>query len=131
MALVFVNGGEDLALKALLNHTAGQNLVLRLYRNDQTPVDTHTSSDYTEANFTGYAAVTLTGSSWSVSGGVSSYAQQSFTSSAGSQNQDVYGYYMTQTSSGLLVYAERFTNGPYNIADNGDVIRVTPQILAD
>jgi len=43
----------------------------------------------------------------------------------------VYGYYLTQTSSGLLVYAERFTNGPYNIADNGDVIRVTPQILAD
>jgi len=131
MALVFVNGGEDLALKALLNHTAGQNLVLRLFRNDQTPVDTHTASDYTEANFTGYANVTLTGSSWSVSGGLASYAQQAFTSSAGSQNQNVYGYYMTQTSSGLLVYAERFTNGPYNIADNGDVIRVTPTINAD
>jgi hypothetical protein len=29
------------------------------------------------------------------------------------------------------VYAERFTDGPYNIANNGDNIKVTPTISAE
>ena len=53
-----------------------------------------------------------------------------FTSSAGSQNQPVYGYYLTQTTSGKLMYVERFTDAPYTIVNNGDVIKVTPTISA-
>lgn len=134
MSLVLVNQGEDLALKALVNHTAPQNLVLRLYKSNTTPAETDTEASYTEADFTGYSAANLTGSSWSTSGTAptqAAYAQQSFTSSAGSQNQDVYGYYVTQTTSGKLLWAERFSNAPFNIANNGDVIKVTPQITMD
>lgn len=134
MALLVPNTGEVIALKALLNHTAPQNLVLRLYKNDTTPAESDTDATYTEADFTGYASITLTGGSWVVTPGAptsAAYAQQSFTSSAGSQNQAVYGYYLTQLASGTLVYAERFSDGPYTIVNNGDAIKIVPTISCD
>jgi len=131
MALLLPNQGEGIALEALINKTAPQNLVLRLYKSNTTPGETDTEATYTEADFTGYSALTLTGGSWTTGTGTVSYAQQTFTSSAGSQNQDVYGYYLTQVTSGKLVWVERFSDGPYNIVNNGDEIKVTPTISAD
>lgn len=134
MTLLVVNQGEAIALEALVNKTAPQNLVLRLFKNNKTPTETDTEADYTEADFTGYAAATLTGASWTSTPGAPSevsYAQQTFTSSAGSQSQPVYGYYLTQAISGKLVLAERFTDGPYTIVNNGDQIKVTPKITGD
>lgn len=131
MALVLVDQAENIAVEALVNKTAPQNLILRLFKSNTTPAETDTEATYTEADFTGYSAITLTGASWGAgSGGTTSYAQQSFTSSAGSQNQAVYGYYLTQVTSGKLVWSERFTDGPYTIVNNGDVIKVTPTITA-
>ena len=131
MALLLPNQGEGIALEALVNKTAPQNLVLRLYKSNTTPGETDTEATYTEADFTGYSALTLTGGSWTTGTGTVSYAQQTFTSSAGSQNQNVYGYYLTQATSGKLVWAERFSDGPCNIVNNGDEIKVTPTISAD
>jgi hypothetical protein len=131
MTLRIPNAAEVIALKALLNHTAGQNQVLRLYTNDKTPAESDVAGDYTEATFSGYATKALTGSSWNFTEGnpsVADYAQQTFTSNAGSQNQNVYGYYITQSVSGALIWAERFTDGPYNVNNNGDEVRVTPRM---
>lgn len=129
MALVFPDTGENIVLEALVNKTAPQNLVLRLYTSNTTPAESDTAGTYTEASGNGYSAITLTGSSWNAaSGGSISYAQQTFTFSGALGN--VYGYYLTQASSGTLVYAERFTDGPYNIANNGDQIKITPTITA-
>lgn len=134
MALLVPNQGEEIALAALLNKTAPQELDLCLYQNDKTPAETDTESDYTEADFTGYSAIQLTAANWTITPGApteAAYAQQTFTSSAGEQNQDVYGYYLKQRTSGKLVYAERFSDGPYNIVNDGDAIKVTPKITAD
>jgi hypothetical protein len=132
MALLVPITGENIALEALVNKTAPQNLVLRLFSSNTTPADSDTAATYTEATFTGYSAITLTGASWgAASNGTIAYAQQTFTSTADAQNQNIYGYYVTQTTSGVLVYAERFTDGPYNIANNGDNIKVTPNISAE
>lgn len=132
MALLFPNGGEDIALAALVNKTAPQNLVLRLYQNNITPGETDTAGTYTEATFTGYSAITLTGATWTSTPGVNiSYPQQTFTSSANQATQNIYGYYLTQVSSGLLVYAERFSDAPNPITNNNDQILVTPTISAD
>lgn len=131
MTLVFPNVGEEIALKALVNHTAPQNLVLRLFKNDKTPAEGDVAGDYTEADFTGYSAVTLAGGSWSYAAGnpgVISYAQQTFQSSADQSMQNIYGYYLTQVTSGILVAAERFASGPYPIKKNGDYIKPTPRI---
>ena len=134
MALVLSNQGEQLALEAFLNKTAGQDLSLRLFQNNYTPVEASIETDFTVATFTGYSSVTLTGASWTVTPGAptsASYAQQTFTSTAGAQNQSIYGYYLIQTTSGKYVWGERFTDGPYVIVNNGDQIKVTPVITAD
>jgi hypothetical protein len=134
MALVLPDQGEGIALEALVGKTAGQNLILKLFKSNTTPGETDTESTYTEANFTGYTNLTLTASSWVTTTGAPSsmaYPQVTFTSTAGSQNQPVYGYYLVQVSSGKLVWAERFTDGPYTIVNLNDAIKVTPIITCD
>jgi hypothetical protein len=132
MALVVPNQGEQIALEALVGKTAGQNLVLRLFTNDITPGETNTESTYTEASGNGYAAITLTAASWTVTPGaptLAAYAEQIFTFTGALGN--VYGYYFTQVNSAKLVWAERFTGAPFNIANNGDQIKITPQITLE
>lgn len=134
MALLVPNNGEGDGLKAFLNHTAATDPILRIFTNNITPAETDVAATYTEATFTGYSAITLTGSSWSIVEGApseGSYAQQTFTSTAGAQNQSCYGYFVTRTTSGRIAWAERFSDGPYTIVNNGDNIKVTPKITMD
>lgn len=136
MALCVPDQAEQTMLSLVINKTdvyTQQNLKLKLYKahsggNTTDPDDTATEASFTVADFTGYADITLTGNSWSISGNEASYAQQTFTSTAGSQNQSIYGYYMVQTTSGKIMWAERFSDGPYVIVNNGDLIKVTPKI---
>lgn len=130
MAINVPDVGENLALEMIVNKTAPQNLVLKLYSNNITPSDTDTAGTYTECTFTGYAAITLTGASWgAASGGSIAYAQQTFTcSGAGSEN--CYGYFVVQSSSGTLLYSERGTGVPFVITTIGDNVKITPTITA-
>lgn len=128
MTLVLVNGGEVIVVDATTTKTAGQNLILGLYKSNTTLAEATVVADLTAANFTGYSATTLTAASWTTTPGAptnTTYPQVTFTSSAGSQSQAVYGYYLTQVTSGLLVWAETFSDGPYTITNNGDTIKVT------
>lgn len=134
MTLLVPNNGEGDALSYIVNKGTPENLVLRLFKSNTTPGETDTAGTYTEADFTGYAAITLTGASWVVTEGApgsAAYAQQTFTSSAGAQSQSVYGYYLTRASSGRIAWAERFADGPYTIVNNGDQIKITPTITLD
>jgi hypothetical protein len=134
MTLLVPNNGEGDSLSYFVNKSAPQDLVLCLYSNNITPAETDTTATYTEAAFTGYAAITLTGASWTVTEGAPSqaaYAQQTFTSTAGSQSVSCYGYLLKRATSGRIALAERFTDGPYTIVNNGDQIKVTPQITQD
>lgn len=133
MAFVQCNNGEGDSLKAIVAHTAAENLVLRLFKTSVTPAETDTAVTYTEADFTGYAAATLTGASWTITEGAPSdaaYAQQSFTSSADQTAQTIYGAYMTRATSGRLAFAEDFTAGRV-VENNGDIVKVTPTITLD
>ena len=116
-----------------MNRAAPENLVLRLYTSNTTPAEADTAGTYTEATGFGYAALTLTGASWGApsEGAPSSiaYAQQTFTFTGALGN--VYGYYLTRATSGRIAYSERFSDGPYNIANNGDQIKITPTITCD
>ncbi len=126
MALVQPNQAETLMLENFVNKTPPEDLVLRLYVNNITPGETDTVATYTEAGGYGYSAANLTASSWSVVEGDPSTADYpevtfSFTSAAG----DIYGYYVTETTSGKLKWAERFSDGPYNIKYPGEKINIT------
>lgn len=132
MSLKVVDGGESLALQYLVNKASPQNLVLCLYTNNHTPAEADVIGDYTEASGDGYAEITLTGASWSVSGTAPTkiaYAAQTFTFTGALGN--VYGYFLKRASGGELVLAELFSDGPYDIQNNGDTITITLQITAD
>lgn len=133
MALNFPDVGENLALEMIVNKTAAQNLNLRLFTSNTTPADTDTAGTYTEASFTGYAGITLTGASWgTAASGVITYgSQQTFTCSGTGATQNVYGYYVTQVTSGILLYSERDASAPAPITNSGDALKLTPTIGAN
>jgi hypothetical protein len=54
------------------------------------------------------------------------YAQQTWTFTAGSA-VTVYGYFITDTTTGLLLWAEAFTAAKV-VQNTGDQIIITPQI---
>lgn len=132
MLLVPQNSEAD-SLKYFVNAAVPEDLVLRLFTNNVTPAETDTAANYTEASGSGYAAIALLGASWAapVEGLPSSiaYPQQTFlfTGALGA----VYGYFMTRAISARIALAERFTDGPYTVANAGDAIKLTPRLTAD
>ena len=133
MALNVPDVGENIALEALVNKTAGQNLLLKLYSSNTTPADTDIAATYTEATFPGYAAITLTGATWNAAaaGTIAYSAQQTFTRSSTGATENIYGYYCVQSVSGILVYSERDGAAPFAVTNNGDAIKITPTISAN
>lgn len=133
MPLNFPDVGENLVLEMITNKTAPQNLNLRLFASNTTPADTDTAGSYTEATFPGYGAITLTGASWNsaASGSISYSAQQTFTRSSTGTTENIYGYYVTQVTSGILLYSERDASAPAPMTSAGDAIKLTPTIGAN
>lgn len=132
MALRVPNASEARMLENILNKTAPQNLVLCLYVNDVDTAETDTVATFTEASGSGYANITLTAASWTVSSGAPSeavYPQQVFNFSGALGN--VYGYFVKEATSGLLKWAERFSNGPYLVEGADTPIRITPKITLE
>ena len=122
-------------LGALVAKAAATAPYLNLYTSNTTPAETDTAATYTYASFTGYASIQLsTGASWTTSGSAPTtiaYTQQTFACSATGATQQVYGYNLTTASgSGTLIWAEKFSDGPYPVTNNGDTIKITPQITA-
>jgi len=126
MAVVFTDAAEVIALKNYVNNTAPESLVLRLYSNNRSPSKTDVVGDYTEVTGNGYSATTLNPANFVFSSGdptSAAYPQVTFTFTGAAGN--IYGYYVTRASSGDLQFANRFSNAPINIANNGDEIRIT------
>ena len=128
MSLLAPDCGDLLALEYVLNKAAPDNVVLNLYTSNTTPAKGDTISTYTLCSISGYSAITLTGSSWSVSTTshvtTGSYAAQTFNFSA---SGTVYGYVITNNSGATVLWAELFTSGPFSVV-NGSSITVTPQV---
>jgi hypothetical protein len=130
----------NVAEEAFLDLLTAVGYTLRLYTNDVTAgltasqIEALTAAAFTEATFTGYTAKTLTGGSWTTTQAdpsTATYAQQTFTRTSTGTAQTVYGYYVTRTSDGVLMWFERFT-GPITTTTNGDAIVITPTLtLAD
>lgn len=133
MAGLVPNAGEEIALKNFLNHTPPQDQELRLFVNDYTPVEASVADDFTEMSTQGYAAKELTGSSWTVTPGaptLAEYAEQTWTFDGTGGATTVYGYYIVQATSGVVMLAERFASPP-TIVNNGDQLKLTPTLTGD
>lgn len=114
MALKVPTVGENLMLGWAISSTSvPEDLTLHLYQNDYTPVDGSVDTDFSEANFTNYTSKSLTRSGWNaVAQNSNAKAEiqygtvQSWT--CGATGNTIYGYYITGSTSGTLIWAERF-----------------------
>lgn len=132
MAILVPDAGENLALEMIVNKTAPQDLILKLFQSNTTPAEGDTAATYTEATFSGYVSVTLTGASWgAAAAGSIAFAQQTFTHNGGATLNSIYGYFMVQATSGIILLAERDGAAPFTMQNNGDNIKITPTITAD
>lgn len=133
--VIIVDAGEE----AFLDLVLAVGYTARLYRNNvvsgltEEQIDALAAGAFTEANFAGYAAATLTGGSWTTTQGNPStgvYAQQTFTRSSTGTAQLIYGYYVTLTAGGALRWFEHFP-APISVEFNGDAIQITPRVTLD
>jgi hypothetical protein len=129
MTLTAPTVGETKLLEYLVNKTATTNLVLHLYKNNPTISDATVYADLTEANEAGYAAITLTGASWTITSpgglGTATYAEQTFTFTTAAS---IYGYYMTSTTASQLLWLEKFSGAPFTLPSGGGTIGITPKV---
>ena len=132
MPLILPSASEKTALEFTLGVLTPGNQSLRLFVNDYTPDDTTVLANLTEMSTHGYAAKTLTKTSWVVTAGSTgqpasgAYATQTWTFTAAAA-VSVYGYHVVDVTSGLLVWVERFASAKV-IQNNGDQIIITPTI---
>lgn len=140
--IVVPNTGDILMLKYILNALAqdgnsppsGGERALKLFTNNVNPSKSLELDDLIESTAAGYAAITLTGVSWTFgtsSGGTNSavYEEQVFNFTTG---VTAYGYYVTTTeATPQILFAERFTDGPYPLISSGGQISVTPFLAAN
>jgi hypothetical protein len=132
MAVIFPNGSEQLIAEMIVNKTGAQNLTLRLFTNKYTPTELTTEANLVEASGFGYSSFALTAANWSIVLGnpsTFSYPLHTFTFTGALGN--VYGYFITQTTSGKLFLVERFVDGPYQVASGLDTIDITPLFTLD
>ena len=120
MAIQLTTTGINTMLSSFLG-SEGQ--ILKLYSNDVDPEVSTTVTQFTEFTGDGYSAKTLESTNWSVAAGVATTTPQTweFTGATG----EVYGYYLVGASTGSLIAAEKFSNGPYTVAVSGDKITVS------
>jgi hypothetical protein len=133
MAGKWCDAGENRIAAIIFGATAVESYYMGIYKSPTTePGETAVMADLTEAGTPGsggYARIQLARGSWSTSGSVASYAQQTFLA-AGASWGACYGYFLTTTSAGTagpLMAVEQFSDGPYTIND-GDSIKITPSI---
>jgi hypothetical protein len=133
MALILPAASENNMLNFALGVTVPGNQYLKLYTNNvTTTTDTLVAADFTEMLTLGYSSpgIELTKTSWVVaqSGSVATATQspQTWTFTAGTA-VTVYGYYVTDKTTGLLLWFEAFSTAKV-VQNSGDQIIITPTI---
>ncbi len=97
---------NDTALHAQLVAILASTWRVKLFKNNLTPTGANVATDFTEADFRGYADDAV--GAWTVTGPNGTAGVHSFTADGGIAGpQTIYGYYVVD-SGGALVFSERF-----------------------
>lgn len=130
MASIIPTVGENKLAEFALGVSVPGDQLLKLFVNNVTLADANVAGNFTEMSTLGYAAKTLTKTSWVVSQNASiaegTYATQIWTFSAGTA-VTVYGYILTDSTSGVLLGAETFA-APKVMQFAGDQIIINPKL---
>lgn len=119
MDLIFPDDGLVEQLTRILNG----GIKYHLFTNNVTPDLGDIVSTYTEAAWTGYAAVAQSFSDYAINGvsghnGFAIATPISFSNSSGG-SVNAYGYYVTNTAGTKLLAAARFDSAPVSIPNSG------------
>lgn len=132
MALKVPDVGELLLLNILTANEAESfnTLTMRLYQNNKVPADADVLADYTEADFSGYLAQAFT--NWGAALTTANKAQSQAdsidsTHNGGPTNNNIFGYYVTDSANTKLYWAERDPAAPTVINANGQKFTVVPR----
>jgi hypothetical protein len=130
MALLVPDVGEQEMLGRILNKNTPYDVKLHLYTNNKTPAEGDTAGDYSESSGTGYGAITLANADWSITTttGTTTAEHSQVTFTYTGAEPEIYGYYVTDGNAGTLLWAERFSDGPYAIPSGGGSVKITPKI---
>jgi len=130
---LFNQSGEARLLKHAVYGLHNSYLYFGLYANDFTPSgDSFVIGDFTEVSGAGYSRWSVNVAAWATKTGgdptVFSAADIVYTfSGAPSTGSSVYGY-LVFDSAGNLIGAERFSDGPYTVAQSGDKVTLKPKL---
>lgn len=122
-------------LKSAFGDTTG--LRIHLFKSNYTPVNGSILNDFqapNEADFGGYASILIPNASWSAAGldganrAVTSAPLQTFTQDGGASTNPIYGYYITDPGSTILLWAERDPAAPTTIDASQRVYAVIPKL---
>lgn len=120
MAGVWSDLGVQQALDTIKATSIFLNARIHLYVNNVTPTTSSTLASFTEATFTGYAALALaTIGASGVTAHVASaiVASKTFTITAGTAT--VYGWYVTNAADSIMYWAERDPSAPITMDASG------------
>ena len=118
----------------------GDSLTLRLFKDARVLSKGDSKFLFHSATGAGYAYIVLNPTAWTISTlnpgtgdtNMASYAQQTFTFTGA---DSVSGYMVWTvknrgaTGDSILMWAEKFSDGPYIIPAGGGTIKVTPRII--
>lgn len=133
MPLVVPIEGELQLLAKMLQValSVNEDYILKLYKNDYAPAANTSKTSFTEANFTNYAARTLTRANWStgvINGGNASelsYGTTPQSWTCGTTGNTVFGYWIEGATSTKVLWAERFSTSRTLV--NSDIINLVPK----
>lgn len=131
MGIIIPAYSERLMLSAIVGAAPREALSLRLYMNDKRQELGDVRSSYVEAAFSGYVPRLLDAARWEYGPGSPAKATHplvTFTSDMNQVPQLVFGYLIVGEDTGALWWAERFSDGPYPVANVGDQVRVRPSL---
>lgn len=129
MALKINTAAQIIILSILRGVWNGTNLKLALYKSNTTPGLADIIATYTESTFAGYARSVC--SNWTAPATVSARAAmtadaKTFTRASTGAGENVYGYYVTDSTYTFLYWAERDAAAPIVLTNLGDSYTVTP-----
>lgn len=127
MAAVLMDAWVEFLGEALLGFTvATPTPELGLYVNNQTPTCTDLIGDYTACTLVGYAPFVLATGNWVAVdvGCVWTWTYPQLTTTMTTGGQTIYGYYVYDSTSGTLMWAEKEATS-FPVPSGGGVYKLT------
>ncbi len=132
MVLMVPRQGELELLDKMLKDalSTDEDYILKLFKNNYTPDQDDDNSSFTEANFTAYAARTLTRALWNAAQVNSTKAESSYGTApeswtCGVTGNTIYGYWVEGVVDNDVLWSEKFATA--RVLADGDVLNITPK----